>query len=47
MLALFTQLEADLKDIHREMREVIAIMDRIIASSGCKHRAAASIDDPA
>ena len=34
MLALFSQLEADLQDIHREMREAIAIMDRMIASSG-------------
>jgi hypothetical protein len=34
MLALFSQLEADLQDIHREMREAIAIMDRIIAASG-------------
>jgi len=34
MLALFTQIEMDLKDIHREMRDCIAIMDRMIASSG-------------
>ena len=34
MLALFTQIEMDLKDIHREMRDCIAIMDRIIAASG-------------
>jgi hypothetical protein len=45
MLALFTRLEADLEDIHCEMREVIAIMDRIIASVGVQAPRGGSIDD--